>query len=223
MPVNAPKTSPTQTTKPTSKNTPSPTPTPTPTASFALLKEKEISDKTVQPNLTYTTTVQTVPPSPPTEEISALTQQTPVDAEKADDLLKQSKMLSYIMKKYLGDNYLSKVQNIDINLIEKGNLIFIIFSNYSGTWRDIREDGIQTIISSIESQRILEEHFWYIMMAEKPIGEKIYIAIDCNHRLMAYKSLGIKTAKCLIFPNLPIETYDHIACKFFFSFIVYFI
>ena len=94
---------------------------------------------------------------------------------------------------------------------------------HSGTWRDVREDGVQTIITSIKSQGVLEEHFWYIMMAEKPVGDKIYIAIDCNHRLMAYKSLGFKTAKCLVFPPLPMETYNQIACMFHIFSNIYFI
>jgi hypothetical protein len=53
------------------------------------------------------------------------------------------------------------------------------------------------------------------MMAEKPVGEKIYIAIDCNHRLAAYKALEIKTAKCFVFPHLSQEIYNRIACNFF--------
>ena len=58
------------------------------------------------------------------------------------------------------------------------------------------------------------------MMAEKVVGDKIYIAIDCNHRLMAYKSLGIKTAKCLVFPHLPTDIYNRIACNFLFYLVI---
>ena len=133
-----------------SQNIDIPVPAQIPTGSFSLLDENEISDtepienffsrnatslkrknskETEESSETYTTTVQTVPSSPPTEQSLVLTQPTQTEEEKAH-LLTQSKRLSDIMKKYLGADYLSKVQDVDINLIEKGNFHFFYFLNF---------------------------------------------------------------------------------------------
>ena len=134
-----------------SQNIDIPVPAQIPTGSFSLLDENEISDTEPIENFfsrnatslkrknsketeesssqTYTTTVQTVSPSPPTEQSLVLTQPTQTEEEKAH-LLTQSKRLSDIMKKYLGADYLSKVQDVDINLIEKGNFNFFYFLNF---------------------------------------------------------------------------------------------
>jgi hypothetical protein len=59
----------------------------------------------------------------------------------------------------------------------------------------------------------LEEHFWLVEKLENPQNNINYRAIDCNHRMMAYKSLGIKTARALVFQHLDEETYNLIAGK----------
>ncbi len=87
------------------------------------------------------------------------------------------------------------------------NLTFI------GNWRAIREDGVDTIMKSIKKNGVLEEHFWLIMKLEKPDGQFIYRAIDCNHRLIAFKNLGIKEARALVFEPLPEDLYNLIAGK----------
>jgi len=124
-------------------------PAPISTGSFGLVDEQEISDSEPIENFfsrsatslkkknfketeqfssqTYTTTVQTVPPSPPTEQSLVLTQPEK-SAEELAHLQAQSKRLSDILTQYLGENYLSQIQDVDINLIEKGNLIDFFFT-----------------------------------------------------------------------------------------------
>jgi len=119
-----------------------PAPTSAPIGSFSLLEENEINDKeSIEDFFTqnatplrkrskeseqtsipvYTTTVQTVPPSLPAEE-SQQTQPT-TEPEEAENV-ENSKKLSAILKTYLGENYLSKVEDVDINLIQQGKFIF---------------------------------------------------------------------------------------------------
>jgi hypothetical protein len=42
-------------------------------------------------------------------------------------------------------------------------------------------------------------------------GDGTYIAIDCNHRVVAFDEMGIKQAMCLVFPKLPKEEQEYIA------------
>ena len=127
---------------------PTPIPAPAPTGSFSLLDENEINDEEDieqyffksatqlrkrskepgQPSSpVYTATVQTVPPSPPTEE--SLQTQPTKEPEQIENV-ENSKKLSSILKTYLGENYLSKVQDVDINLIQQGKFIFFNFDPF---------------------------------------------------------------------------------------------
>jgi len=90
-----------------------------------------------------------------------------------------------------------------------------------GTWRKIRDDGVETIIKSIEKNGILEEHFWLVMKLEKPEELFQYVAIDCNHRLVAFKKLQIKQARALVFDPLPEDLYMFIAGKVMLLFFLY--
>ena len=82
-------------------------------------KRSKESEQTSTP--VYTTTVQIVSPSLPAEE-SQQTQPT-TEPEEAENV-ENSKKLSAILKTYLGENYLSKVEDVDINLIQQGKFIF---------------------------------------------------------------------------------------------------
>lgn len=45
-----------------------------------------------------------------------------------------------------------------------------------------------------------------------------YMAIDCNHRLEAFRSIREKTVLCLVFPkNIPEEEVEFIAGKYFYN------
>ena len=65
------------------------------------------------------------------------------------------------------------------------------------------------------------------MKIEPPLPEPEshfkYVAIDCNHRLHAFKRLKIPTARAHIFPQLPEEVYCLVAGKNSLFFIYFFI
>jgi hypothetical protein len=84
-------------------------------------------------------------------------------------------------------------------------------SNFVGTWRAIRQDGINTIVASIERNGVLEDHLWFVMSLPEPEDHSCYIAIDCNHHLIAFKQLKIPKARALVFPHLDEDTYALIA------------
>jgi hypothetical protein len=84
-------------------------------------------------------------------------------------------------------------------------------SNFVGTWQVIRQDGINTIVASIERNGVLEDHLWFVMSLPELEDHSRYIAIDCNHCLMVFKQLKIPKARALIFPHLDENTYALIA------------
>jgi hypothetical protein len=69
-------------------------------------------------------------------------------------------------------------------------------------------------MKSILKEGPLGSYVWYIMKLEKAEDGKQYVAIDCNHRLVAYQRMKLKTASCLVFPPLKKETYNAIASTF---------
>ena len=76
-----------------------------------------------------------------------------------------------------------------------------------GTWRQIRKDGVMKIRKSIQTRGVLPLSFWCVMKCE----DGTYLAIDCNHRLCAFRAEGIPNAKALVFPTLSQAEYKMIA------------
>jgi hypothetical protein len=66
-------------------------------------------------------------------------------------------------------------------------------------------------VSSIERNGVLKDHLWFVMSLLEPEDNFCYVAIDCNHRLMAFKQLNIPKARALVFPHLGENTYALIA------------
>ena len=116
----------------------------------------------------------------------------------------------------------TKLKKLMWMMLKKVNVYYFIYLFILGSWRHIREDGINIIVKSIQKHGVLKNNFWFVMRLDKPEGNFKYIAIDCNHRLKAYQRLGIKKAMTLVFPPLDTDTYSLIAGIFsFFFFDIY--
>jgi hypothetical protein len=103
--------------------------------------------------------------------------------------------MAEIFTKYFGSEPEKKIEIIDVGKV------------HPGTWRQLRKDGVLKIRKSIQTRGVLPLSFWCVMKTE----EGDYLAIDCNHRLYAFKAEGITTAKALVFPTLSPAEYKAIA------------
>jgi hypothetical protein len=100
-----------------------------------------------------------------------------------------------LFAKYFGNEPEKRIEIIDVSKV------------HPGTWRQLRKDGVLKIRKSIQTRGVLPLSFWCVMKTVD--GE--YLAIDCNHRLYAFKAEGITTAKALVFPTLSPAEYKAIA------------
>ncbi len=71
----------------------------------------------------------------------------------------------------------------------------------------MKNDGVAKIRESLRKRGVLPFTYWMV----EEIESNRYIAIDCNHRLAAFREEGIEEAECLVFPKLPQNEYDEIA------------
>ena len=65
-------------------------------------------------------------------------------------------------------------------------------------------------MKSFEQNGVLDNNFWLVMELSNG-GSFKYRAIDCNHRLQAFKQLGIKEARALVFAELEEDVCSLIA------------
>ena len=65
-------------------------------------------------------------------------------------------------------------------------------------------------MKSIEQNGVLDNNFWLVMELSNGSSFK-YHTIDCNHRFQAFKQLGIKEARALVFVELEKVVYNLIA------------
>ena len=64
------------------------------------------------------------------------------------------------------------------------------------------------IRASLRKKGVLPFTYWLI----ETVAPNRYVAIDCNHRLAAFKAEKIEEADCLVFPTkLPDNEYEEIA------------
>jgi hypothetical protein len=130
----------------------------------------------------------------------------PTISNKEEEPLVETKSnLEQILNKYFGEDPGKKAQMLDISLIKLGLNSFKI--NILGEWRQVRRDGVEKIKKSVTQKGVNRLIYFYIM----DNGDGTYIAIDCNHRVVAFDEMGIKQAMCLVFPKLPKEEQEYIA------------
>jgi hypothetical protein len=75
--------------------------------------------------------------------------------------------LSNLIAKHIGADYISKSEKIKISKIMSG-LFFSFQTHLIGNWKQIREDGVETIIKLVKKNGVLEDHFWLIMKLDQP-------------------------------------------------------
>ena len=70
--------------------------------------------------------------------------------------------------------------------------------------------SVDLVMKSIEQNGVLDNNFWLVMELSNGDSFKYHI-INCNHRFQAFKQLGIKEARALVFAKLEKNIYNLIA------------